>query len=53
VARPAIAEEVMRRRPDARHLRLGGVGHYPQWEAPDQVAAAMLGAAGGPSSSTI
>lgn len=52
VARPAIADEVMRRRADARYVPLGDVGHYPQWEAPDQVAAAMLGAVRGPSSST-
>jgi len=52
VARPAIAEEVVRRRPDASYVPLGSVGHYPQWEAPNQVAGAMPGATRGPSSST-
>ncbi len=38
VAVPRIADEVKGYRPDARLVRLAGVGHYPQMEDPDRVA---------------
>jgi pimeloyl-ACP methyl ester carboxylesterase len=38
VATPAVADHVLQRRPDAVYFRLDGVGHYPHWEAPAQVA---------------
>jgi len=44
VATPAVAEIVMRRRPDAHYLQLHGIGHYPHWEAPAPVAAAVAAA---------
>jgi len=34
--------EVRRRRPDAAACELAGVGHYPQLEAPDETAAALV-----------
>jgi len=42
VATPAVAEIIMARRPDATSIRLARVGHYPHWEAPEYVAAAVL-----------
>jgi len=41
VATPAVAHVVMQYRPDAVLIPLPGVGHYPQWEAPESVAAAL------------
>jgi len=46
VATPEVADEIIRRRPDARDIRLEGIGHYPHWEAPEQVAAAVREAFG-------
>ncbi len=46
VATPAVAEYVLARRPDARCIRLEGVGHYPHWEAPALVAQAVFDAFG-------
>ena len=42
VAVYAIAERLCRRNPRARLVTLAGVGHYPQLEAPAEVAAAIL-----------
>jgi len=44
VATPAVAEEVMRYRPDATYVPLRDIGHYPHWESPDRVAEAWLAA---------
>lgn len=55
VATPAVADVVIQRRPDASYLRLEDVGHYPHWEAPDIVSAALATAwrtAGNNTSST-
>lgn len=41
VATPAVADVIVQRRPDAVDIRLDRVGHYPHWEAPAQVAAAL------------
>jgi pimeloyl-ACP methyl ester carboxylesterase len=41
VSVPKIAEAVIERRPDARYIPLEDIGHYPQWEAADRVAAAV------------
>jgi pimeloyl-ACP methyl ester carboxylesterase len=41
VATPAVADVLVQRRPDAVDIRLDRVGHYPHWEAPIQVAAAL------------
>lgn len=38
VSVPAIAEAVVKRRPDALYVPLADIGHYPQWEAPQLVA---------------
>lgn len=38
VSVPRIAEEVYRKRPDARYVPLPEIGHYPQWEDPAAVA---------------
>ncbi|HYF66333.1 MAG TPA: alpha/beta fold hydrolase, partial [Herpetosiphonaceae bacterium] len=46
VAPPSIAERIAGLRPDARYVRLDGVGHYPHWEAPAQVAASVAAAFG-------
>ncbi len=37
-----IAEEVLRQRPATRLVRLEGIGHYPQLEAPQRVAEALV-----------
>lgn len=42
VATPAVAEHVLTLRPDARYIRLKGVGHYPHWEVPERVADGIL-----------
>jgi len=41
VAPPVVADEILKLRPDARYIRLEGIGHYPHWEAPAAVAAAV------------
>jgi pimeloyl-ACP methyl ester carboxylesterase len=41
VATPAVADIIVRRRPDAIDVRLDRVGHYPHWEAPIEVAATL------------
>ena len=41
VATPAVADKVLELRPNADCLRLTQVGHYPQWEVPDTVAATL------------
>ena len=38
VATPAVAEHILARRPDARYVKLHGIGHYPHWDAPQQIA---------------
>jgi pimeloyl-ACP methyl ester carboxylesterase len=38
-----MAERIRERRPDAPLLALADVGHWPQLEAPDRVAAALFG----------
>jgi len=38
-----MAERIRERRPDASFLALDDVGHWPQLEAPERVAAALLG----------
>jgi pimeloyl-ACP methyl ester carboxylesterase len=38
-----MAERIRERRPDAGFLALDDVGHWPQLEAPERVAAALLG----------
>ena len=43
VAVPAMADRIAAARPDARVVRLAGVGHYPMVEAPGRFAAAVLG----------
>lgn len=43
VSVPAIAKEVLLRRPDATYVPLGDIGHYPQWEDPDTVSRLVLG----------
>jgi pimeloyl-ACP methyl ester carboxylesterase len=47
VAVPAIAERVVQLRPDARYIRLEGVGHYPHWEAPERTASFVVEALSG------
>ena len=44
VSVPAIAKDVLQRRPDAKYVPLHEVGHYPQWEDPQTVARILLGA---------
>jgi pimeloyl-ACP methyl ester carboxylesterase len=46
VAPPVIADRILALRPDARVVRLPGVGHYPHWEAPSQVADVVRAAFG-------
>jgi len=38
IATPSVAEYVLARRPNAHYVRLMNVGHYPHWDAPEQVA---------------
>lgn len=42
VSVPAIAKEILLRRPDATYVPLPDIGHYPQWEDPDTVAKIVL-----------
>jgi pimeloyl-ACP methyl ester carboxylesterase len=46
VAPPVIADRILSLRPDARAVRLPGVGHYPHWESPSQVADVVRAAFG-------
>lgn len=46
VSVPKIAEAVLECRPDAVYIPLADIGHYPQWEAPDRVAAEIKKAFG-------
>ena len=41
IAVPAMADRLAEARPDARVVRLDGVGHYPMVEAPDRFLAAL------------
>ncbi len=41
IAVPAMADRLAAARPDARVVRLDGVGHYPMVEAPDRFLAAV------------
>lgn len=55
VATPAVADIVVEKRPNARYIRLEGVGHYPHWEVPETVSATLASAfemAGSKTSST-
>jgi len=45
IAVPAMADRLAAARPDARVVRLAGVGHYPMVEAPDRFLAAVTGTA--------
>jgi pimeloyl-ACP methyl ester carboxylesterase len=45
IAVPAMADRLAAARPDARVVRLDGVGHYPMVEAPDRFVAAVTGRA--------
>jgi len=40
IAVPAMVDRLAAARPDARVVRLDGVGHYPMLEAPARFAAA-------------
>lgn len=42
VSVPQIAQAVLERRPDAAYFPLENIGHYPQWEAAEQVAEILL-----------
>lgn len=42
ISLPAIAEEIVARRPATDLVRLAGTGHYPQVEEPERVALAAL-----------
>ncbi len=46
VSVPQIAQAVLERRPDATYFPLDGVGHYPQWEAPELTAGLIRTALG-------
>lgn len=46
VSVPQIAEAILQRRPDAHYLPLHNIGHYPQWETPQHVAALIREAFG-------
>jgi pimeloyl-ACP methyl ester carboxylesterase len=41
VAVPSIANAILARRPDTHYIPLEEVGHFPQWEAPEEVANAV------------
>jgi pimeloyl-ACP methyl ester carboxylesterase len=41
IAVPAMADRLVAARPEARVVRLDGVGHYPMVEAPDRFVAAV------------
>ena len=43
IAVPAMVDRLATARPDARVVRLDGVGHYPMVEAPDRFVAAVAG----------
>jgi len=43
IAVPAMADRVEASCPDARVVRLDGVGHYPMVEAPGRFASAVTG----------
>jgi pimeloyl-ACP methyl ester carboxylesterase len=43
IAVPAMADRLEAARPDARVVRLDGVGHYPMVEAPERFLAAVAG----------
>ena len=43
IAVPAMADRLAATRPDARVVRLDGVGHYPMLEAPDRFVEAVRG----------
>jgi pimeloyl-ACP methyl ester carboxylesterase len=45
IAVPAMADRLAAARPDARVVRLDGVGHYPMVEAPERFVAAVTGRA--------
>jgi pimeloyl-ACP methyl ester carboxylesterase len=45
IAVPAMADRLSAARPDARVVRLDGVGHYPMVEAPGRFVAAVTGRA--------
>lgn len=38
VAVPSIANAILERRPDTRYFPINEIGHFPQWEGPEQVA---------------
>ncbi len=42
VAVPKIAEAITERRPDCTYIPLDDIGHFPQWEAPQRVANAII-----------
>jgi pimeloyl-ACP methyl ester carboxylesterase len=41
IATPAVADAIVRLRPDAAATRLAHIGHYPHWEAPEVTARAI------------
>lgn len=47
IAVPAMADRLAAARPEARVVRLDGVGHYPMVEAPDRFLAALAGGSTG------
>jgi pimeloyl-ACP methyl ester carboxylesterase len=44
VATPAVADVIIKRRPDASYVPLEHIAHYPHWEAPQAVADAIRAA---------
>ncbi|HEY4377764.1 MAG TPA: alpha/beta hydrolase [Acidimicrobiales bacterium] len=48
IADVAMVDSLVAARPDARTVRLAGVGHYPMTEAPEQFTAALLDLLGEP-----